>query len=130
MTVVPTHLQTGDFHGGIFEIVQDPAERGLTELVIRDNVSRGTACTHSSTGTVSRQIGQRVLGLLRGSAEGSFRTTGAFAAATVRGTQWGVRDRCDGTLVIDTAGVVDVHDFRLNKTIRLYPGQTYLARAP
>jgi hypothetical protein len=71
-----------------------------------------------------------VLGLLRGTAKGHFRTTGRFAAATVRGTDWGVRDRCDGTLTVVRTGVVVVRDFRLRKDVIVRAGHTYLAKAP
>jgi hypothetical protein len=70
-----------------------------------------------------------VLGLLRGVAKGRFRTTGRFAAATVRGTDWGVRDRCDGTLTVVRKGVVLVTDFRLHQNVPVRAGQSYLARA-
>ena len=71
-----------------------------------------------------------MLGLLRGVAKGRFRTTGRFSAATVRGTDWGVRDRCDGTLTVVRQGVVLVTDFRLHTTVAVRAGQTYLAKAP
>ena len=83
----------------------------------------------SATGTASGKLSQRVLGLLRGNAKGRFRTTGELSAATVRGTDWGVRDQCDGTLTVDTRGEVVVRDFRLKKDIILYSGQTYLVKA-
>jgi hypothetical protein len=41
-----------------------------------------------------------------------------------------VRDRCDGTLVVVTQGVVDVRDFRLGKHVLVHAGHTYLASAP
>ena len=74
-------------------------------------------------------LSQRILGLLRGSAKGRFRTTGRFSAATVRGTNWGVRDRCDGTLTVVRTGVVVVTDFRLHRSVIVHAGQTYLAKA-
>jgi hypothetical protein len=113
-------LQTGRFHGGVFEIRQSPTENGLTNLVIRDNETRSKACA---------TVTPRLLGLLRGDATGRFRTTGRFAAGTVRGTEWGVRDRCDGTLVVVTRGTVDVRDFRLGKNVLVHAGHTYLATA-
>ena len=119
-TAAPARLQTGRFHGGVFEVRQSAAERGLTNLVIRDRLSRGRACAGPSP---------RILGLLRGNATGRFRTTGRFAAGTVRGTEWGVRDRCDGTLVVVTRGTVTVRDFRLGKNVVVRGGHTYLASA-
>jgi hypothetical protein len=60
--------------------------------------------------------------LLRASARGHFRTIGRYSAATVRGTVWQTVDRCDGTLTVDTEGVVDTTTGTL--TFALRPGQT------
>ena len=65
---------------------------------------------------------------LFGDGKGSFRTRGRNAAATVRGTRWGVQDRCDGTLVAVQRGRVEVRDFVKRKTVILRTGKTYLAR--
>jgi hypothetical protein len=117
-------FQTGRFHGGVFEIRQDRSLAGLTNLVLRDNLSRRRACVPAARSS------QRLLGLLRGNARGRFRTTGRFAAATVRGTDWGVRDRCDGTLTVVRSGTVAVRDLRTGKTVLVHAGQTNLASAP
>ena len=87
-------------------------------------------CERRPAAARAAAVNPRVLGLLRGTAKGRFRTTGRFAAATVRGTDWGVRDRCDGTLTVVRRGVVAVRDFRLHKTVIVRAGQTYLAKAP
>ncbi len=94
--------------------------------MIRDNLPR-SAC--ASPAARAAAVNRRVLGLLRGTAKGRFRTTGRFAAATVRGTDWGVQDRCDGTLTVVRAGVVVVQDFRRHKSIIVRAGHTYLAKA-
>ena len=122
----PYSTQTGQFFGGIFRIEQRRADYGLVNLVIRDNLSRavcGPAQAHTAA------LSHRILGLLRGTARGHFRTTGRFAAATVRGTNWGVRDRCDGTLTVVREGAVIVRDFRLNTNVVVRAGHTYLAMA-
>jgi ferric-dicitrate binding protein FerR (iron transport regulator) len=120
----PAHLQTGRFHGGTFEIRQSVSQGGLVNLVIRDNLPSRRACATRA------RLSQRVLGLLRGNTRGRFRTTGRFGSGTVRGTDWGVRDRCDGTLVLVRSGIVDVRDFGLRKDILVRAGHTYLAKAP
>ena len=122
----PYSTQTGEFFGGIFRIEQRREDNGLVNLAIRDNLPRalcGAAPAHTAA------LSHRILGLLRGTAKGRFRTTGRFAAATVRGTNWGVRDRCDGTLTVVREGVVVVRDFRLKKNILVRAGHTYLASA-
>ena len=47
----------------------------------------------------------------------------------MRGTKWTVTDRCDGTLTKVSRGRVAVRDFRLQKTITLTRGESYLAQA-
>ena len=48
----------------------------------------------------------------------------------MRGTTWLVRDRCDNsTLFAVREGVVQVRDFVKDKTLSLYPGQRYIAKA-
>ena len=42
---------------------------------------------------------------LWGDGKGTFRTTGKYSAATVRGTKWLVQDSCAGTLTRVTQGV-------------------------
>ena len=129
-TVAP---HTGQFHGGIFRITQPRGEGGQTDLTIRNNLGPSACRTTAAAASAPAgkhgkpKLSHRILGLLRGSAHGGFRTVGKFSAATVRGTQWGVRNRCDGTLTVDTEGVVAVRDFRLHKNIILRTGQTYLA---
>jgi hypothetical protein len=123
----PPQLQTGQFFRGIFRIEQNRSTGGLVNLVIRDNLSQSRCAAGAAR---SATVNPRVLGLLRGTAKGRFRTTGRFAAATVRGTDWGVQNRCDGTLTVVRSGAVVVQDFRLHKTVVVRAGQTYLAKAP
>ena len=123
----PAQLQSGQFFRGIFRVEQSRTGGGLVNLVLRDNLNR-SLCTPGAARPAAAN--QRVLGLLRGTANGRFRTTGRFAAATVRGTDWGVRDRCDGTLTLVRTGVVVVRDFRLHKNVVVRTGHTYLAKAP
>lgn len=118
--------QTGRFFRGIFRVEQSRTAGGLVNLVIRDNRGRAVCGTSAAR---SAAVNPKVLGLLRGTAKGHFRTTGRFAAATVRGTDWGVQNRCDGTLTVVRRGVVVVLDFRLHRTVVVRAGQTYLAKA-
>jgi len=74
-------------------------------------------------------LSQRRIRRLRASGRGRFRTRGRYSAATVRGTDYTVTDRCDGTLTTVRRGVVLVRDFRLRRTIRVRAGRSYLARA-
>jgi hypothetical protein len=65
-----------------------------------------------------------VLRVLRSRARGRFRTIGRYTAGTVRGTEWQMIDRCDGTVTVDTRGSVDTTTGTL--TFLLKPGQSAL----
>jgi hypothetical protein len=125
-TATPGHIQTGEFHAGTFSIRQPRPQGGLTDLMLIDNRSVRAACGSAQP---RAGLGARILGLLRGDAHGGFSTVGRFAAATVRGTQWGVRNLCDGTFVVVQEGIVVVRDFRRHRNVTLRTGQTYLATA-
>jgi hypothetical protein len=47
-----------------------------------------------------------VLRVLHSRVHGHFRSIGRYSAGTVRGTQWDMVDRCDGTMTVDTKGFV------------------------
>lgn len=85
-----------------------------------------SGCT--SPRTLSAKPRSTVIQQLWGKAHGKFTTTGKYSSATIRGTTWGVTDRCDGTLTTAVDDVVTVVDNVLNKTVTLDPGQTYLAQ--
>jgi hypothetical protein len=123
-------LQFGDFGAGIFKLLQRRQQRGLTELdVMNAHSARQVCATLGKSAVEAKHLSSKVLGRITGSAHGRFTTRGQFSAATVRGTVWGVRNRCDGTLTRVTRGVVSVRDFTRRKTLTLVTGQSYLARA-
>jgi hypothetical protein len=127
-------LQAGDFGAGIFKLLQTRKQRGLTELNIIDNHSARQLCASSGKGKrasiAAKHPSSKVLGRLTANSHGHFTGRGQYSAATVRGTIWSVQNRCDGTLTRVVRGVLSVRDFRQRKTITLFTGQTYLARAP
>jgi CSLREA domain-containing protein len=125
-----TDIQDGAFSAGIFQVLQsrNADSKGRTTLELKGSNFRN--CEASGKGSanaarLSRQARRR----LRGDATGRFRTRGRHSAATVRGTEWTVIDRCDGTLTKVARGRVAVRDFRLAKTIVLTRGEKYLAQA-
>jgi hypothetical protein len=59
---------------------------------------------------------------------GRFRTRGLRATATALSARWVTEDRCDGTLVRVTRGVVRVRDERRGRTVRLRAGGRVLVR--
>jgi hypothetical protein len=120
--------QFGDFNGGVFQVGQSRGGGGLTDL----NLSGGSfgACASGAGRRAVASRSSRVVRRLRGKARGRFRTRGRYSAATVRGTNWSVEDRCDGTLTKVTRGVVNVNDFRARRNVTVRAGKSYLARAP
>jgi len=130
-------VQSGDFGAGIFKLLQQRRQRGLTELNIIDNHPASQLCATTGKGkkaSIAARAGghpsSKVLGRLTVNSHGHFTARGQYSAATVRGTIWGVQNRCDGTLTRVVRGALSVRDFRLRKTITLFTGQTYLAKAP
>ena len=124
---------TADFAGGVFQVLQSrkAKARGLTELRLKGASFK--SCRKSSrsaaAGMAGAQAARRTIRRLRGRGRGRFRVRGRYSAATVRGTDWTVTDRCDGTLTSVRRGKVAVRDFRRKKTVTVKAGKRYLARA-
>jgi hypothetical protein len=123
--------QTGEFGAGIFKLLQNRKQKGLTEMDIVDSRSSKQVCASlGKNAAVAARLSSKTLGRLNASAHGSFSTHGQYSASTVRGTVWTVSNQCNGTLTKVTRGEVSVRDFRRRKTVTLFSGQHYLARAP
>jgi hypothetical protein len=132
--------QNATLTGGVFKVTQARTgiTKGLTDLTLVEAAFAG-APTYASCKAKSKKSGDeatiaslssRTLQLLRASAHGKFRTTGRYSSATVRGTVWGISDRCDGTLTRAIRDTVLVQDFVRHVTIVLHAGQSYLAKKP
>jgi hypothetical protein len=110
--------QSGTFSEGAFVVTQQ--RDGLTDLrLVGGDFSTCPAGNPQARVSAAAAVRRRVL---FGSAHGRFRTRGRNSSATVRGTQWSVEDRCDGTVTSDTRGVVDTTSRKLQATLQ--PGQT------
>jgi hypothetical protein len=96
--------QFGEFDGGAFVVSQ--GRSALTDLALVGGRRRGV-CPRHARDAFAASVSAGVLRTLHGSAHGRFTTRGAYAAATVRGTDWTTTDRCDGTFVADNHGHVD-----------------------
>ncbi len=68
--------------------------------------------------------------LLLGDGSGEFRSRGRFGSATVRGTKWGTRDFCNGTLLVVRQGEIEVQDLVRRRTIPLTAPGRHFVRAP
>jgi hypothetical protein len=91
-----------------------PAPKGCDDRDRRNRVSSAAVTGHLHAQTKRRRV----------------RSRHRHSSGTVRGTEWDVVERCDGTLTRVIAGVVAVRDFRLHKTILVHAGHSYLARVP
>jgi hypothetical protein len=65
---------------------------------------------------------------LWGDGNGHFTTKGRYGAASVRGTYWLTRDRCDGTLITVRRGVVAVFIDTTGKTVLVRAGHSLLVK--
>ena len=132
--------QRADFRDGVFQVLQSrrTSAKGLTEARLKGasfrpcrRTSRRSRSRRSTLlGEAAARGSKRTIRRLRGKSTGRFRTRGRYSSATVRGTDWTVSDRCDGTLTTVRSGRVSVRDLRRKKTIVLRKGKRYLARAP
>jgi len=120
--------QSATFSAGAFTVLQARSRRPVTELRLKGGNFALCAAGARASGAPARASRRRVR-RLRASGRGRFRTRGRHSAATVRGTDYTVIDRCDGTLTTVRRGVVRVRDFRLRRTVTVWAGQRYLARA-
>ena len=123
--------QSGTFAKGLFQVLQSRSGRGMT--VLRLKGSSFKRCRTPRRGrrasAARRRLSRRTVRRLRAAAEGRFRTRGRHSAATVRGTEWTMTDRCDGTLTRVKRGRVAVRDFRRKRTVVVRAGKRYLAGA-
>jgi hypothetical protein len=131
------HVQTADFFRGRFVVRQVRKPRGkarrrsnklITDIVLNGSSFRRACRTTTASISQKRRRSKKRVRRLFGDGKGTFRTRGRNAAATVRGTRWGVQDRCDGTLVKVQRGRVSVRDLVKRKTVIVRTGEKYLAR--
>jgi hypothetical protein len=126
-------LQSGQFFRGRFSIrqsrIKKRSKKLITELRLTGSSFKKACKAKASISAKKKKRSKRRVRRLFGNAKGSFRTSGRNAAATVRGTRWGVQDRCDGTLVTVQRGRVEVRDKVKRKTVIVRTGHKYLARA-
>jgi alpha-tubulin suppressor-like RCC1 family protein len=122
-------IQSGQFRSGLFQVLQSRGQNGLTNLRLIDGGHVCKTAGRRASIAGAPKLSKRVIDLLRANVKGKFRTSGHYAAATVRGTAWDMIDRCDGTLTVVHRGVVSVRDLRRRKTVTVRAGHSYLAQA-
>ena len=127
------HTQTGEFWGGRFVVRQARTRTPYTELVLAGGSFRGCPRVAASRPVATaaaepKKKRRSVVRTLWGSDhKGHFRTRGRTSVATVRGTVWGVQDRCDGTLTRVRSGSVLVRENR-GREVVVRAGGRHLAR--
>ena len=133
--------QSSIFWDWYFKVLQTKGSKPVTEARLvkgsfvacpRTRSARSARSALAAQAAATRKRSRKKVRRLWGSGKGDFRTGGKRSSATVRGTQWLVEDRCDGTLTRVKQGRVDVRDFRRKKIVRLRAGRRslYLAKAP
>jgi hypothetical protein len=119
--------QSGDFYGGAFVVGQQHGEALTTLKLTGGDLGRCKRMARDLAGPLAREARRPPQRHLWGSGHGSFRTTGAEASASVRGTIWLTQDDCAGTLVRVKRGVVSVLDRVRHQTIVVHAGHKYFA---
>jgi hypothetical protein len=125
--------QVGDFSGGLFQALQSRrrSARGLTDVVLKGGNFRrclGVELGGPIIGPLGSQV-RRTVRRVRARTNGRYRSSGRNSSATVRGTEWTMTDRCDGTLTKVQRGTVVVRDFRRKRNVIVRAGKSYFARA-
>jgi hypothetical protein len=117
---------TATFKDGAFVVREPaaPAPTRITQLVL----TGGDFGTCPKSKRRSAAASPKIIRHLWGSGKGRFQTQGRFAAATVRGTDWEVQDRCDGTRVVVRTGVVTVRDLKRGRNLIVTAGHSVLVK--
>jgi hypothetical protein len=122
-------VQQGSFKGAKFQIRQTTKGGGYADLHLRGGSFAGcrqhsTRRLASAATTKPKKPVRRLWGKDR---SGRFRTHGRDSVTTVRGTEWKVADRCDGTVTRVTEGAVDVRVRRTERVLRVEAGERFVA---
>jgi hypothetical protein len=125
-----TVTQTGKFSKGVFKTTQSKSSSLTTANMMgggnfrRDCKVRRVRAGSAGVTAARKRPGRRLFSNVKG----RFRTRGRNSTATVRGTQYLVKDSCSGTTTKVVAGVVIVHDLVKNKNHTVRKGHSFTAR--
>jgi hypothetical protein len=122
-----TRTQVGQISKGAFRANQN-RRQALTTLTPLSDVNFRRVCgpgakvigVQTARGRANRQLFANV--------HGHFRTRGRHSTATVRGTEYLVKDTCSGTLTLVRRGSVVVRDLVKHRSLVVRTGHRYLAR--
>src|SRR5206468_5747481 len=118
------------FSQGVFKTQQSKHRALTTALMLGGGNFRRECRTFGFLGKVTAARKRRPHRRLFGNVKGRFRTRGRHSTATVRGTQYLVKDECRGTTTKVIEGRVIVNDLVKHKTKVVRAGHSYLARSP
>jgi PKD repeat protein len=123
--------QTGAFSEGAFQIRQIRARRAAKRRRQRarsTNLNTDLVLSGGNFKARCARRGKAVVRSLNSDAKGRFRTVGRASIATVQGTVWLTKDRCDGTVTTVREGTVLVDDKVRRRVVRVRAGRSYVAR--
>jgi hypothetical protein len=142
-----TQFQHARFSLGPFKVTQAKNGRPYTKLTLAGS----SGCTQATAGAKGTAVYQRHRRRHRrriyGSGSGNYRTSGhhgsgstigkrqaaelqePFASTRSRRTKWLTANRRKGTFFRVDKGTLVVHDFTLDRKVKLHAGQSYLAPA-
>ena len=137
-------LQTADFYSGRFAVTYIPDFVGTSPNLVTNlkltapltGCPRVGAARHLAVHSKKppkrkrkqpKRKGPKVRSLW-GNGIGHFRTQGAYASATVRGTYWLTQDACTSTRVRVVTGVVDVFNIKRNVHTSVTAGHSVVVR--
>jgi hypothetical protein len=117
-----------DVSGGRFDLLQAAAGTPVTQLALEGGNFAACPSPKKKKAKASRLPAAGKVRNVRIKGTGPYRIRGRYAAASVRGTEFTVTDRCDGTLTKVISGRVAVRDLVKHRTIVLKAGRSYLAK--
>jgi PKD repeat protein len=123
-----TATQTGKFSKGVFK-TQQLKGSPLTTAVMMGGGNFKRECRKLGFAGKVSAARKRPSRRLFANVRGRFRTRGRHSTATVRGTQYLVKDSCTGTLTTVSKGSVKVFDLVKHRSRVVRAGHSYLARA-
>jgi hypothetical protein len=119
--------ENAEFWNGIFVVTQ---KNGVTDVKLSQALTGCPKNARSAHAAVEKKKKKKPkTRRLWGNGKGSFRTTGRYSAATIRGTKWLVTDTCTSTVTKVARGVVAVKDFAKKKTVLVKAPKRYTAKA-
>jgi streptogramin lyase len=129
----PGEVASGRFRGGDFVVTQ-PTGGTVTVLVLTGNYKKVCGAkprAHAATAAIKKKkpaVSHKLVNQVFGNAHGQFTTRGHYATAADQGTGWRTADRCDGTQIAVSAGMVTVTDVVHHRTFVLTAGHHRLIR--